>query len=307
VSRVLVTGAAGSLGHVLVPRLAEQGHLVRQLDLRPADPDHEMLVGDVRDPALLTRAMDGVDAVVHCAAIHGVHLDRFSPAEFWDLDATGTFAVYDAARDAGTVAKVVLCSSMAVYGRSAQRTDEGWAVVTDDSPALPVDVYGLSKHAAETVARDAARIWGIETVALRLGMFVPETFERYGVRLLFGGVDDRDVATASLAALTHRPTDGFDTFNVFATVPFGPDEASELGQDPWAVVERHFPGTTELLDARNADRDELMWGWAIWSTEKARQLLGWQPAYDFARFLDAWRTDDRSLYPFAGRPRWGAG
>lgn len=194
---------------------------------------------------------------------------------------------------------------MAVYGASAQRSADAWAVVTDESPVLPTDAYGLAKHVAETLARDAARTWGIETVALRLGMFVPETFVRYGFRLLFGGVDDRDAAAACLLALDHRPAQGFDTFNVFAEVPFGADEAAELAADPWAVVERHYPGTLRLAAERDVDLDDVMWGWAVWSSRKATEVLGYRPRYDFARFLQAWRSGDESLYRFAGRPRWG--
>lgn len=48
-----------------------------------------------------------------------------------------------------------------------------------------------------------------------------------------------------------------------------------------------------------------MWGWAVWSSRMATEVLGYRPRYDFARFLQAWRSGDESLYPFAGRPRWG--
>jgi nucleoside-diphosphate-sugar epimerase len=198
VARVVVTGAAGSLGRVVVPELVRRGHLVRAFDQRPlpslaADGPGSVdeVVGDLRDADTVRALVDGADAVLHGAAVHGIHRDRFTPRDFWDINATGTFAVYDACRQEG-VAKVVLASSMAVYGASSERTDAAWAVVTDDSDVMPNDEYGLSKHGCETMAVDAARAWGIETVALRLGMFVPETFERYGFRLLFGGVDDRD-------------------------------------------------------------------------------------------------------------------
>lgn len=301
---VLVTGAAGSLGRAVVPALAAAGHEVRQLDQRPSSPDHESIEGDVRDPGVMDRAMSRVDMVVHGAAIHGVHLERFAPAEFWDLDATGAFTVYDAARKAG-VGKIVLCSSMAVYGRSSERRQGSWAVVDDGSPVLPTDAYGMSKHAAEAMAADASRVWGIDTVALRLGMFVPETFVRYGFRLLFGGVDDRDVAQATLLALEHRPDEGFDTFNVFAETPFVAGEAVELASDPWAVIERHYPGTMDVVASRGVDRDDVMWGWALWSPSKAQKHLGFRPEYGFGRFLDALRDGDESVYPFAGQPRWG--
>lgn len=301
---VLVTGAGGSLGRSLVPLLEQRGDTVRLFDSRPLDVPHEVVVGDVRDRDAVQAAVRGTDAVVHGAAIHGIHVDTWTPQDFWSINATGTFNVYDAAREHG-VRRVVLSSTMAVYGTSAQRSDDAWAVVDEDAPVLPVDVYGISKHVCETLARDAARTWSIDTVALRLGMFVPETFERYGFRLLFGGVDDRDVAQAVVRALDHAPADGFDAFNIFAPVPFADDETAELAKDPSTVIERHFPGTAALVEERSLDLDDLVWGWAIWRSAKAIDVLGWRPEYDFASFLAALRADDRAFYPFAQDQRWG--
>ncbi|MCP9487287.1 MAG: NAD-dependent epimerase/dehydratase family protein [Gaiellaceae bacterium MAG52_C11] len=70
--RVLVTGAGGSLGRALIPALGAAGHEVTKLDLRP-----EHGGGDVRRANDVTRAVEDVDAVVHAAALHGVHLQRF--------------------------------------------------------------------------------------------------------------------------------------------------------------------------------------------------------------------------------------
>lgn len=301
---VLITGAGGSLGRVTAPLLADRGDIVRLLDSRPLDLGYDTIVGDVRDPDVVREAVKGVDAVVHGAAIHGIHVDTWRPQDFWSINATGTFNVYDAARE-HDVRHVVLCSTMAVYGASAKATEDRWAVVDEASPLLPTDVYGMSKRVCEALAVDAARMWSIDTVALRLGMFVPETFERYGFRLLFGGVDDRDVAQAVMRALDHRPANGFDAFNIFADVPFAAAEAKELATDPATVIDRHWPGTVELAEERNLDLDELVWGWAIWRSTKAIDVLGWRPAYGFGNFLGALRADDRSLYPFGSEPRWG--
>jgi len=70
--KVLVTGAGGNLARVVVPALAAAGHTPRLLDFRPIDTAHELLQGDVRNPNDLARAVDGVDAVVHAAALHGI-------------------------------------------------------------------------------------------------------------------------------------------------------------------------------------------------------------------------------------------
>ena len=287
--RVLVTGAEGNLGRVVVPALGEAGHEVRTMDARGGD-----VVGDVRSPEDVTRAVEGIDAVVHAAALHGVHLDRWSPHDFWETNATGTFNVYAAAADA-SVSRVVLCSTMGVYGRRIEEP----AVVWDAAPVLPADVYGLSKAVCEEVARAHTRISGIVTVALRLGMFVPETFERYGFRLLFGGVDDRDVAQAVVLALAYEPDGGFDAMNVMAEVPF--DDPFELAEEPEALLERHWPGVGEL----GLDIGELVWGATIWRSEKARRELGWTPRHGFGEFLTAYRRGDEAYYPWAGRPQWG--
>ena len=302
---VLVTGAGGSLGRVLAPLLAERGDTVRLFDSRSLHLPYESIVGDIRNQEAVSDAVRGVDAVVHGAAIHGIHVDKWSARDFWSINATGTFNVYDAARVHG-VGKVVLCSTMAVYGASAQRSGDAWAVVDETSPVLPVDVYGTSKHVCETLAKDAARMWSIESVSLRLGMFVPETFERYGFRLLFGGVDDRDVAQAVLRGLDCQPEEeGFGAFNVFADVPFSDAEATDLAKDPGAVVERHWPGTLALVEERGLDLGALIWGWAIWRSTKTMEVLGWRPEYRFGDFLEALRAGDSSFYPFAGEPRWG--
>ncbi len=206
---VLITGASGNLGRALVPALVEAGHTPRLMDFRPLETLHPFIQGDVRSADDVRRAVAGVDAVVHAAALHGIHLRNWVPHDYWAINVTGTFNVYEAAREAG-VEQLVLCSTMGVYGASAQPPADAWGVVTEGLPCLPAEIYGVSKRLCEELARDYGRRWGMRTVALRLGMFVPERFERYGFRLLFGGVDDRDVAQAVLRALAYAPPSGFD-------------------------------------------------------------------------------------------------
>jgi nucleoside-diphosphate-sugar epimerase len=286
--KIVVTGAGGNLGRVVIPALREAGHDVREFDLGAG--------GDVRNADAVARAVEGVDAVVHAAALHGVHLDRWSPHDFWATNVTGTFNVYAAAPP-----RVVLCSTMGVYGHPTEEP----ATIDEDAPVSPRDVYGLSKALCEEIARFHARSGETKTVALRLGMFVPETFERYGFRLLFGGVDDRDVAQAVLLALDHEPAGGFDVFDVMAATPLAPEDAQELANDPLPVLERHWPGVGEVVARRRVDVGEVVWGATLWPVEKARRVLGYEPRYGFGEFLAALDAGDESHYPFAGLPQWG--
>lgn len=289
--RVLVTGAGGNLGRAVIPVLEALGHEVSALDLRP-----EHGGGDVRRAEDVARAVERADAVVHAAALHGVHLARFGAHEFWATNVTGTFNVY-----AAKPPRVVLCSTMGVYGHPIEVP----ATISEQTPVAPTDVYGLSKALSEELARYYARVEGIPTVALRLGMFVPETFVRYGFRLLFGGVDDRDVAQAVALALEHSPAQGFDCFDVMAKTPFVPADAAELALNPGALLERNWPGTLELAAERRLDIRALIWGATLWPIEKAERELGFAPRHGFEEFLDALRRDDPGYYPSVCQTQWG--
>lgn len=301
--RVLVTGAAGSLGRAVVPALLEAGHAPVLFDSRTIATDQEFVRGDVRDAPALLGAMEGVDVVVHAAALHGIHLQSWSAEDFWSINVTGTFNVYEAARTRG-VGHVVLGSSMVVYG-DVGAGDDPWEVVTEQSPLRPTNLYGLTKVLAEDIARYHATNGRVRTVALRLGMFVPETFERYGFRLLFGGVDDRDVAQSVVLALDHTPEDGFAAFDVMADGGLAPDELQRLDTDVAAVLQRHWPAVTSVVRDRGLDLASLVWGRRLYPVDHARTVLGYQPQYDFAAFLDALARDDTGHYPFAAEPWWG--
>ena len=302
--RVLVTGAGGNLGRCAVPVLEREGHELRLLDFRRLDTDHELVEGDVRDRDTVARAVAGMDAVVHGAALHGIHLDTWSPDDFWSINVDGTFNVYRAAQAAG-VERLVLASSMAVYGVGAGERDR-WAVVPEDAPPRPRDLYGLTKTLAEDTARFYADTHEMTTVGLRLGMFVPETFERYGFRLLFGGVDDRDVGEAVALSLVHQPEERFATFNIMADNGLTLADIDGLDTDLAGTLDRHWPGTSDLVSERGADLQDLVWGGALYRVDRGREELGYRPRYDFAAFLEAWRRGDTEHYPFAEHDWWGA-
>ena len=123
---VLVTGGAGFIGSHVVDALLESGADVRVLDnLHPAahatepdylDPRAEVLLGDVRDPDVVERALHGVDAIAHQAAMVGLGTDLLDIADYVDHNATGTAVLLRALFRLGFDGRLVLASSMVVYG-----------------------------------------------------------------------------------------------------------------------------------------------------------------------------------------------
>src|SRR5215210_689821 len=109
--KVLITGGAGFIGSHVARDLLKQGHEVRALDnltpqvhrtsRRPSylEPDVELLIGDVRDAAVVRRALDGVDSVVHLAARVGVGQSMYEIADYQDVNTHGTGVLLEALMD----------------------------------------------------------------------------------------------------------------------------------------------------------------------------------------------------------------
>ncbi len=288
--RVLVTGAAGTLGRALLPLLVADGHAAVALDLQAADVEAEWVVGDVRDAEVVREAADGADLIVHGAALHGIHLGDHTPGEFYDLNVTGTFNVWQAAVERG-VRGVVFSSTMGVYGDTRRPADEDEVVFLDESlPVLPGDVYGWTKVVGEELCRYHFRADGIPSVALRFGMFVPESFFRYGIRLLYGGVHEQDCALSVMAAiaalLSGRVT--HEAVNVESRLPFSGEDSPQLRRDPLAAVERHYPGAAELLRSRGVDCLKPVS--EVFPVSRLERALGYRPSHDFREWLDELRA-----------------
>jgi UDP-glucose 4-epimerase len=183
--------------------------------------------------------------VVHAAALHGIHLDKYTTDDFWNLNVAGTRNVYEATRKC-RAGKVLMCSTMGVYGEDVRHTGDP-PVITEDLSLELSDIYGLSKSLCEEMGTFYDRRHSIRTIAYRLGMLVPESFVGYGFRLLKGGVDDRDVAQAFLLGLENT-TISFDVFNIMAEVPFSDEEFGRFSWEPEAVLEQRFPGIAGLVE-----------------------------------------------------------
>ncbi|GAP12153.1 UDP-glucose 4-epimerase [Bellilinea caldifistulae] len=165
--RFLITGAAGFLGSALANRLVQEGHSVRGLDdLSTGDPsalspEVHFVRGDVNDRPKLWTLLQEIDCVYHLAAKVLVPESVLYPREYNEVNVGGTVTLMEAMRDVG-VRRVVLISSGAIYGNQEIQP------VSEDAIPNPRSPYAVSKLAAEYYVKTIGRLWGIETVCLRV-------------------------------------------------------------------------------------------------------------------------------------------
>ena len=190
---VLVTGAAGALGSVLMAELPQHGWRVRGLSRsRPAaGADHDVVVASVTDLDAMIAACAGVDAIVH---LGGVSTPGHAWADYLDTNINGTWTVLEAAR-LSRVPRVVLASSNHAVGyarRSAEHTPA-------DIPGRPDSLYGVSKVAMEGLGSFYADEHGLRTVSLRIGSCFPRPTSW---RMLSTWLSPADFVRLTLSALS---------------------------------------------------------------------------------------------------------
>jgi nucleoside-diphosphate-sugar epimerase len=154
--KVFLTGGSGDLGLLLSRELEMRGDLPVRMDIRaPKNPQRgEVIEGSILDRDLLAQSLTGADCIVHIAAWHGVHdfTGQKNVYDFWDLNVTGTFNVFQAAVDMG-ISHVVFISSTSVEDRTG--------------------VYGHTKILNEEMVHAYRERHGLPIITLRPGAFIP--------------------------------------------------------------------------------------------------------------------------------------
>jgi len=182
--KILVTGGAGFIGSHIVDRLVIDGYRVRVVDNlssgRLKNLKHwldskgvELLVGDLREPEVALRAVDGVNVVFHFAANPEVRLSTTDPEVHFTNNIVATFNVLEAMRKS-SVEEIVFASSSTVYGEPET------IPVGEDAPLKPISVYGASKAACENIIHSYTKLYGIKAVVLRYANIVGPRL-RHGV------------------------------------------------------------------------------------------------------------------------------
>ncbi len=301
---VLVTGGSGYFGSIVSELALARGDSVRIFDLNPPGPElarAEYVAGDVRDPAAIRAACNGIDVVLHNVAQVPLAKDR---ELFDEVNVGGTANVLVAAREA-RVAKVVHTSSSAVFGIPEHNP------VTETSPCRPLEAYGRAKLRAELLCHDAAAS-GLDVTIIR-----PRTVLGHGrlgvIALLFEFVADgapvfvlgrgdnryqlvhaNDLADACLRAGDRA---GASVYNIGAL------EFGTMRETLQALVDHASTGSRvrslPVAPARFAMRTLAGLGlapfapyhWLLYSeslyfdVSKARAELGWEPQHSNASMV----------------------
>ena len=171
--RFLITGGAGFIGSNIAEKLIKDGHFVRVLDnfftgkesnlafTKELGPEvFELIRGDIRDKAACEKACDGVDYVLHQAALRSVPKSLKEPEAYNEVNIGGTLNMLQAAA-AKKGKRFVLASSSSVYGDVTKFPER------EDSYPQLISPYALSKLAGEYYCRIYSEFFGITTVALR--------------------------------------------------------------------------------------------------------------------------------------------
>jgi nucleoside-diphosphate-sugar epimerase len=254
-SNYLVTGGAGFIGSHLCEELVRRGHAVRVADSlitgKRSNLDHvpgvEFLEGDLADLPVAQRAVQGMDYVLHQAAIPSVPRSVKDPIASNRANVEATLNVLVAARDAG-VRRLVFAGSSSAYG------DTPTLPKHEDMPTSPLSPYALQKVVGEQYLQMFTRLYGLETVSIRyFNVFGP----RQDPSSPYSGV----ISVFATALLEHRsPTiygDGEQTrdFTYVANVVDGVLRACEAQGASGEVINVATGGRISLNDLFRVMRD----------------------------------------------------
>ena len=276
---IVVTGVAGRLGDRVARLLVERGYDVVGNDQHaPEGFPAKFVQGDLRDREAVDRLLDGAEAVIHLGAHPGPA--RMEPRAIFANNVDSTFNIMMSAAEKG-LRRVVFSSSVFAMGWA----HEGDAFVPrylpldEDHPMMPFEPYGLSKQVGEDIAQMIARNSATSAVSLRFTNVVyPEdqsefpwpapTPEEPLTLVMWAYADPRDVAKAHVLALEADIT-GHEAFLIA-------QPSNRLKEPTRELIKQNFGEQVEIRGALEGNASVI-------STEKAQQMLGWKPRYDWTR------------------------
>ncbi|MFI8418585.1 NAD-dependent epimerase/dehydratase family protein [Serratia sp. NPDC078593] len=291
--KILITGSSGNLGTALALTCKKRGYEVTGIDITPSD--HTSFIGSIEDHDFIDQHMKNIDVVFHAAGLHKPHIVTHSYNNFIQTNVAGTSNLLQAATK-NHVRKFIMSSTTSIFGDNLSPPDNSPAIWIDESVDIrSKNIYGVTKLAAEELCRIQPKKNNIDCVVLRLSRFFYEDDDNPHIRetyspenakvneLLYRRVDIEDAVNAHFAAIHYTPESGFDRFIISATTPFSPLHCNDIRQAAESVISKLYPDYIQLYQKL---------GWKmfpkidrVYSNEKARKLLQWEPQYSFQSAL----------------------
>jgi UDP-glucose 4-epimerase len=241
---------------------------------------------DIRNKEQVNAVTNGVDAIIHTAAIHGKHYElKYPRDEFIKTNIDGTFNLLNACVVNG-IKKFLYTSTTSIYGKAMVNNDQ--AVWVDETLTPdPRDIYDITKLTAELLCRDFFEKESIETTVLRVSRFLPEDENTKAVHRLYRGLDERDGAIGHILAL-EKTFKTFEIYNISNESPFKKYDLAELMTNPKQVIKRYYPQIEEIF----ADKHWVFPGKIdrVYSIAKAKTELNYEPIHNFNSFIDSYKS-----------------
>jgi nucleoside-diphosphate-sugar epimerase len=266
---VLITGGAGSVGRILVSRLRHDGCLVRVFDLPTMNYDGldgvdgvEVVKGDITDAGTVRRAVDGVEAVIHLAAILPPASERDRTRTF-AVNVDGTSHIVRALEGLASQATLVFSSSVSTYGDTTQEPPP----VRVSQPQRAIDIYAESKIVGEQILRESRTSWVILRIA---GIAVPAFQEPPAVWPFMPHQRVELVHRDDVVTAIHQAT----------TAPAARGKILNIaGGTTWQMTGGEY--VQRLYDLMGVPTEEATFraspGWVDWyDTQESQQLLSYQ-------------------------------
>jgi dTDP-glucose 4,6-dehydratase len=293
--RVLVTGAAGFIGSHLTERLVELGATTRAfvhysssgsrgwLDGSCHRGAIEFLHGDIRDAALVDKAVRGCDVVFHLAALIGIPYSYDAPDSYVQTNVVGTLNVLQACRAQG-VGRLVNTSTSEVYGTAV------YTPIDENHPLQGQSPYSATKIGADKLVESFWRSFGLDAVTARpFNTFGPRQSARAVIptivsQLLHGATRVR-LGNLEARRDLNYVANTVDAFVACAVTPglagqtihFGSGREVSIGE-LFSIIRSLTGSTAEVeVDAARIRPEKSEVGLLLANNARATELLGWSP------------------------------
>ena len=292
--KIFVTGGSGKAGKHLIQYLLEKGYSIVNADLVPLVMNGVDNINlDITDSGQVFNALSGYaniqelklgegiknfKTVVHLAAIPRILVKPDN--ETFRINTLGTYNVMEAATKLG-IKKIIFASSETTYGFCFAQGNPipKWLPIEEDYETSPTDSYGLSKVLNEKTGKSFQKRTGIDIYALRIGNIIePDEYHRFeefcenpSIRLrnLFNYIDARDLAQA-IELCIKKDGLGYEVFNVTHNI-------NSVSLTTEEIIKQFFPNVKMRRDMEKYE--------SILSSKKIRDVLGFNPAHDWKKYL----------------------